>query len=102
MTKTIVGANPVVADFKAVLPPSAHSLYYRDGIGNISTSHTRHSLTKVEVDLRPRYPLLGGWKVHAHGALVLRLWQPAACCCLRSACLVSAGEVGHRQGCKAG
>ena len=63
MTKTMQAASSVVADFQAVLPAGAHSIYYRDGIGNISTSNTRYSLRSVEVDLRPRYPLLGGWKV---------------------------------------
>ena len=53
----------VVAELQAVLPSGAHSLYYRDAIGNISSSNTRHHLDKVQVQLRPRYPLLGGWKV---------------------------------------
>jgi oligosaccharyltransferase complex subunit alpha (ribophorin I) len=52
------------------LPPGIHSAYYYDLIGNVSTSHLRvapspkkgavssqHSL----LELKPRYPLLGGW-----------------------------------------
>lgn len=63
MTKAMQGPGAVVAEVKAILPAGAHSIYYRDGIGNISTSHVRSSLRDVEVTLRPRFPLLGGWKV---------------------------------------
>lgn len=38
-------------------------MYFRDEIGNISTSHARFGLANTEVELRPRYPLFGGWKV---------------------------------------
>ncbi|KAK9061264.1 hypothetical protein SSX86_018444 [Deinandra increscens subsp. villosa] len=44
------------------LPPRVHSVYYRDNIGNISTSHLRTSYSKSELEIEPRYPLLGGWK----------------------------------------
>jgi len=53
-----------VKNFKTVLPASAHSVYYRDDIGNISTSALRVLDDSVEVDLRPRFPLFGGWKTH--------------------------------------
>lgn len=55
------------------MPPSAHSPYYYDTIGNVSTSHFRPGSTtpaanKVRtrasdgfMEMRPRYPLLGGW-----------------------------------------
>jgi oligosaccharyltransferase complex subunit alpha (ribophorin I) len=52
---------------KAHLPASAHSLYYRDVIGNISSSRAHvnvpssgEAFTKLE--LFPRYLLFGGWK----------------------------------------
>jgi len=68
----------ILADLTLRLPPSAHSPYYYDTIGNVSTSNFRQgslpaSLAKsskiktsariVEgiLELRPRYPLLGGW-----------------------------------------
>lgn len=54
-----------VSSFKhlvAKLPPRVHSVYYRDNIGNISTSHLRTSYSKSELEIEPRYPLLGGWK----------------------------------------
>ena len=52
-----------VKSFKTVLPASASGVYYRDDIGNISTSALRVLDDSVEVELRPRFPLFGGWKV---------------------------------------
>ncbi|KAF5199020.1 Dolichyl-diphosphooligosaccharide--protein glycosyltransferase subunit [Thalictrum thalictroides] len=54
-----------VSSFKHLLlrlPPRVHSVYYRDGIGNISTSHLRIGAKKSELEIEPRYPLFGGWK----------------------------------------
>ena len=45
-----------------MLPASARDVYYRDEIGNISTSALRESEELVEIELRPRFPLYGGWK----------------------------------------
>ena len=39
-------------------------MYYRDEIGNISTSNMRELDDSVELELRPRFPLFGGWKTH--------------------------------------
>ncbi|XP_015884116.1 dolichyl-diphosphooligosaccharide--protein glycosyltransferase subunit 1A [Ziziphus jujuba] len=46
----------------ARLPPRAHSVYYRDEIGNISTSHLWGDSKKTELEIEPRYPMFGGWK----------------------------------------
>ncbi|KAK8369468.1 hypothetical protein V6Z12_A01G113300 [Gossypium hirsutum] len=46
----------------AHLPPRAHSVYYRDAIGNISTSHLRGDSKKAELLIEPRYPMFGGWR----------------------------------------
>ncbi|RDY02162.1 Dolichyl-diphosphooligosaccharide--protein glycosyltransferase subunit 1A [Mucuna pruriens] len=46
----------------AKLPPRAHSVYYRDEIGNISTSSLWGDSKKVELEIEPRYPMFGGWK----------------------------------------
>ncbi|KAL0692782.1 hypothetical protein Bca4012_059962 [Brassica carinata] len=46
----------------AVLPPRVNSVYYRDDIGNISTSHLRTGYKKSELEFEPRYPLFGGWR----------------------------------------
>ncbi|CAL5322330.1 hypothetical protein CsSME_00000569 [Camellia sinensis var. sinensis] len=54
-----------VSSFKlllARLPPRVHSVYYRDEIGNISSSHLRTDSKKSELEIEPRYPLFGGWK----------------------------------------
>ncbi|KAL7420065.1 dolichyl-diphosphooligosaccharide--protein glycosyltransferase subunit 1 [Cryptotrichosporon argae] len=67
----------VFTDLTLRLPPTAHSVYYYDVIGNVSTSNFRAGSTpatqkssKVKtsartvdgtLDLRPRYPILGGW-----------------------------------------
>eukprot|EP00262_Sarcandra_glabra_P007231 TRINITY_DN19908_c0_g1_i1.p1 TRINITY_DN19908_c0_g1~~TRINITY_DN19908_c0_g1_i1.p1 ORF type:complete len:475 (+),score=65.80 TRINITY_DN19908_c0_g1_i1:23-1426(+) len=54
-----------VSSFKyllARLPPRVHSVYYRDEIGNISSSHLRTDAQKSELEIEPRYPLFGGWK----------------------------------------
>lgn len=53
-----------IKSFKTVLPAAATDAYYRDEIGNISTSHMRVLSDSVELDLRPRFPLFGGWKTH--------------------------------------
>lgn len=57
-----VGQQVAVNSLKTVLPPSAKDIYYRDEIGNISTSTVKNLLDSVEVTLVPRFPLMGGWK----------------------------------------
>lgn len=42
----------------AKLPPRAHSIYYRDEIGNISTSNLWGDPTKVQARLIQRIPIL--------------------------------------------
>lgn len=54
--------QPSIANFDTILPAAASDIYYRDEIGNISTSHTRIKKDSVELNLRPRFPLFGGWK----------------------------------------
>ncbi|KAJ6649177.1 Dolichyl-diphosphooligosaccharide--protein glycosyltransferase subunit 1 [Pseudolycoriella hygida] len=53
-----------VKSYKTILPASATGVYYRDTNGNISTSAMRVHKDSVELDLRPRFPLFGGWKTH--------------------------------------
>jgi oligosaccharyltransferase complex subunit alpha (ribophorin I) len=50
-----------VKSYKTVLPAGAKDVYYRDEIGNISTSNLMDLLDAVELEIRPRYPLFGGW-----------------------------------------
>uniref|UniRef100_T1GKA4 Dolichyl-diphosphooligosaccharide--protein glycosyltransferase subunit 1 n=1 Tax=Megaselia scalaris TaxID=36166 RepID=T1GKA4_MEGSC len=53
-----------VKNYKTILPASATGVYYRDTNGNISTSNMKILKDAVELDLRPRFPLFGGWKTH--------------------------------------
>lgn len=53
-----------VRSYKTILPSSASDVYYRDTNGNISTSNMKVKKDLVELDLRPRYPLFGGWRSH--------------------------------------
>lgn len=53
-----------IKSFKTVLPAAASDAYYRDEIGNISTSHMKILSDSVELELRPRFPLFGGWRTH--------------------------------------
>lgn len=55
------GINSIKA-FKTILPAAAKDVYYRDDIGNISTSNMWAKHDSVELTLRPRFPLFGGWK----------------------------------------
>ena len=41
--------------YKTLLPAAARDAYYRDEIGNISTSHLREDEDFVELELRPRW-----------------------------------------------
>jgi len=54
--------HAAIKSFKTVLPSAAADVYYRDEIGNISTSNLLVQDDSVEVELRPRFPLFGGWQ----------------------------------------
>lgn len=65
-----IGGAASVKSFKTLLPPSAADVYYRDEIGNISTSNLRtpsklsKTIEPLDFELRPRFPLFGGWRTH--------------------------------------
>lgn len=46
----------------ARIPSTAKEIYYRDAIGNISTSNIRRDREGLILELQPRYPMFGGWK----------------------------------------
>ena len=50
-----------VKNLPATLPRAATNIFYRDGIGNISTSNVRQTMSTTLVNLKPRFPLFGGW-----------------------------------------
>ncbi|CAM9688459.1 unnamed protein product [Phaeothamnion confervicola] len=54
--------NPSFRMLNAVLPPSARDIYYRDRIGNISTSAIKQNKDNIELQLATRYPIFGGWR----------------------------------------
>jgi len=51
-----------VLELVEILPSAAADVYYRDDIGNISTSTFRTSSRGLEFHIVPRFPLFGGWK----------------------------------------
>ena len=44
------------------LDKKAKDFYYRDIIGDITTSHVEHVDDAVNVELTTRFPMMGGWK----------------------------------------
>uniref|UniRef100_A0A7S3LZI6 Dolichyl-diphosphooligosaccharide--protein glycosyltransferase subunit 1 n=1 Tax=Spumella elongata TaxID=89044 RepID=A0A7S3LZI6_9STRA len=57
------GASPSFRSVVATLPAQASGIYYRDQIGNISTSTVRHLPDgELELELESRFPIFGGWK----------------------------------------
>ncbi|KAJ1568988.1 proteasome regulatory particle base subunit, partial [Nowakowskiella sp. JEL0078] len=52
----------VLKELKFTLPRKASEVYYKDQIGNVSTSRFRNERTKSVLELKPRYPLYGGWQ----------------------------------------
>ncbi|CAG8595776.1 1297_t:CDS:2 [Ambispora gerdemannii] len=48
-------------DLQLLLPPRASDVYYRDEVGNVSTSTFRNERDRSVLDFKPRYPLFGGW-----------------------------------------
>jgi oligosaccharyltransferase complex subunit alpha (ribophorin I) len=46
----------------AKLPSKANNIYYRDQIGNISTSDIRDYGDQMELEIETRFPLFGGWQ----------------------------------------
>ncbi|GAA93471.1 uncharacterized protein L969DRAFT_86175 [Mixia osmundae IAM 14324] len=59
------GAIPhIIQGITVQLPNGARSPYFTDVVGNVSTSHFRPSRGArgpSQIELAPRYPLLGGW-----------------------------------------
>uniref|UniRef100_A0A0N4ZKT1 Dolichyl-diphosphooligosaccharide--protein glycosyltransferase subunit 1 n=1 Tax=Parastrongyloides trichosuri TaxID=131310 RepID=A0A0N4ZKT1_PARTI len=55
-------SQPSVQSFTTQLPYGAKDIYYRDQVGNISTSEVLHRAKSVDVEITPRFPLFGGWK----------------------------------------
>mmetsp|Transcript_16580 Transcript_16580/g.24733 ORF Transcript_16580/g.24733 Transcript_16580/m.24733 type:complete len:475 (+) Transcript_16580:52-1476(+) len=63
----------VVGGWNFVLPKQAHDVYYRDVIGNISTSNWNEQNGFLLI--QPRFPLFGGWKTQFYLGYNLPLQQ---------------------------
>jgi oligosaccharyltransferase complex subunit alpha (ribophorin I) len=53
---------PVIHHLNYIFPSHAYGIYYRDEVGNVSTSQLHYQPYATIMNLRPRYPLMGGWK----------------------------------------
>ena len=58
----ITGGKNAMKKIRAKLPLRSWGLWYRDEIGNVSTSNARRDMNDVDLELTPRFPILGGWK----------------------------------------
>ncbi|KAJ3116874.1 proteasome regulatory particle base subunit [Phlyctochytrium bullatum] len=56
------GQTNVLKELKVLLPGNVSNVYYRDDIGNVSTSNFRRGKFASQLLIRPRYPLYGGWR----------------------------------------
>jgi oligosaccharyltransferase complex subunit alpha (ribophorin I) len=50
----------------AELPRTAKDIYYRDVIGNVSTSKVRKAQGHTRMEVDPRFPMFGGWESDFH------------------------------------
>lgn len=49
-------------ELKFPLQVGSADAYFTDTIGNVSTSHFRSNKREATLELKPRYPVFGGWK----------------------------------------
>jgi oligosaccharyltransferase complex subunit alpha (ribophorin I) len=56
------GESPSFRSLKTTLPAEATNIYYRDQIGNISTSELRFKRDAMEMEIQTRFPIFGGWQ----------------------------------------
>lgn len=56
------GGKNAIRRLRAHLPLRSFGLWYRDEIGNVSTSRAAREYDEARLDLMPRFPILGGWK----------------------------------------
>ena len=54
-------ASSAITGLKVLLPGGSQDAYYTDEIGNISTSNFRATSREATLELKPRYPIFGGW-----------------------------------------
>lgn len=49
-----------IQDVKSFLPASAFGVYYRDALGNVTSSHLRKEKTRQVMEMKLRFPVYGG------------------------------------------
>eukprot|EP01121_Diplochlamys_sp_Union-15-3_P002294 TRINITY_DN11_c0_g1_i1.p1 TRINITY_DN11_c0_g1~~TRINITY_DN11_c0_g1_i1.p1 ORF type:complete len:613 (-),score=87.51 TRINITY_DN11_c0_g1_i1:33-1871(-) len=68
-----------IKSFVQYLPSDAEDVYYRDDIGNVTTSHLsfrqRSGKPVWHLELIPRFPLFGGWKTDYYMGYNLPLYR---------------------------
>ncbi|KAF1745387.1 hypothetical protein MXB_2466 [Myxobolus squamalis] len=57
--------------WEMVVPANSYNMYYRDGLGNISTSSVKPRGNNKLLLLQPRFPLFGGWKTYYYVSYIL-------------------------------
>jgi Ribophorin I len=62
MHGTALKVDGVMTSIPGVLSKNTQKFEYFDIIGNISSSHASEKTKFYQVDLTPRFPLIGGWK----------------------------------------
>ncbi|CAO3623598.1 unnamed protein product [Cunninghamella blakesleeana] len=61
LSSQIHSATNLLKSLTLRLPALATDVYYRDEIGNVSTSNFRYERDSSVLSIRPRYPVFGGW-----------------------------------------
>jgi oligosaccharyltransferase complex subunit alpha (ribophorin I) len=57
------GSSPSFRSLVTTLPGTASNIYYRDQIGNISTSEMKTDKNgDIEMEIQARFPIFGGWQ----------------------------------------
>ena len=62
MTQYYNPGTSAIKELKIPLRADTISPYYFDDIGNVSTSHYASKSREANLELKPRYPVFGGWK----------------------------------------
>lgn len=57
-----IGNSNAITKLQAILPANADDVYYKDLVGNVTTSNLRLEKRRSVLELHPRYPVFGGWK----------------------------------------
>ncbi|KAL0073030.1 Ribophorin I [Phycomyces blakesleeanus] len=61
LSRSVHAQTNVLQHLPLELPAHARDIYYRDDIGNVSTSALTYGPSATILDIKPRYPLYGGW-----------------------------------------